>query len=184
MWRPSSSSGGALGGWSDGGCGGTTPVTFIPSPALFHARREGGWTGIGGIRKAGVADALTVSNGVCGIIAIYLLITQAPDITYGSALILLGFVFDGADGWAARRFGTKHEYGRHLDSVSDAITFCAAPAVMVAVVFTGGFDGDAFDANRRRMNRRPRPRRYLSDCGAFLRTAMVQLCHRYCASRR
>ena len=88
---------------------------------------------------------LTASNGLCGVLAIYLLIAQAPDITYGSALILLGFVFDGADGWAARRFGTKHGYGRHLDSVSDAITFCAAPAVMVAVVFTGGFDGDAFD---------------------------------------
>ncbi len=87
-----------------------------------------------------------MSNGICGLLAIYLLVTQAPDITWGSALILLGFVFDGADGWAARRFGTKHDFGRHLDSISDAITFCAAPAVMVAVVFTGAYDGAAFDA--------------------------------------
>ena len=87
-----------------------------------------------------------MSNGICGLIAIYLFITQAPDITWGSALILLGFVFDGADGWAARRFGTKHDLGRHLDSISDAITFCAAPAVMVAVVFTGALDSAAFDA--------------------------------------
>lgn len=83
---------------------------------------------------------------MCGLIAIYLLMVQAPDITYGSALVLLGFVFDGADGWVARRLGTKHDYGRYLDSVSDAITFCVAPAVMVAVVFNGGFDGAAFDA--------------------------------------
>jgi len=64
----------------------------------------------------------------------------------GTTLILLGFVFDGADGWAARRFGTKHDMGRHLDSISDAITFCAAPAVLVAVVFTDALDSAAFDA--------------------------------------
>ena len=120
--------------------------TFIPSPVLRPAKREGGCTGIGGIRKAGIADVLTVSNGICGLLAIYLFITQAPDITWGSVLILMGFVFDGADGWAARRFGTKHDFGRHLDSISDAITFCAAPAVMVAVVFTGTMDSAAFDA--------------------------------------
>ena len=98
------------------------------------------------MRKVGVADVLTISNGVSGLFAIYFLITQARDITLGSALILLGFVFDGADGWAARRFGTKHDLGRHLDSISDAITFCAAPAVMVFVVFTGSLDSVAFDA--------------------------------------
>ena len=61
--------------------------------------------------------------------------STSPDITLGSALILLGFVLDGADGWAARRWGTKHGYGRHLDSISDAFTFCAAPAVMMRVQF-------------------------------------------------
>jgi len=94
----------------------------------------------------GIADILTASNGICGLLAIYLFITQDPDITLGSTLILLGFVFDGADGWAARRFGTKHDLGRYLDSIADAITFCAAPAVMVAVVFTGALDSAAFDA--------------------------------------
>jgi CDP-diacylglycerol--serine O-phosphatidyltransferase len=89
---------------------------------------------------------LTISNGVSGLFAIYFLVTQGRDITLGSALILLGFVFDGADGWAARRFGTKHDMGRHLDSVSDAITFCAAPAVMVFVVFAGALEGAAFAA--------------------------------------
>ena len=96
---------------------------------------------LGGIGKLGVADALTIGNGLCGAAAIVLLAREgrlhplSPDITLGSALIVLGLVLDGADGWAARRFGTKHDFGRHLDSVSDAITFCAAPAVMVGVVF-------------------------------------------------
>ncbi len=100
---------------------------------------------IGGLRKVGVADVLTISNGACGVLAIFFLLTQGRDITLGSALILLGFVLDGADGWAARRWGTKHDMGRHLDSISDAITFCAAPAVMVWVVFRGDLDKVTFD---------------------------------------
>jgi phosphatidylserine synthase len=95
-----------------------------------------------GLRKAGIADVLTVSNGACGLSGIGLLLTQGRDITLGSALVLLGFVLDGADGWAARRFGTKHDKGRYLDSISDAITFCAAPAVMTYVVFLGALEGE------------------------------------------
>lgn len=96
---------------------------------------------LSGLRKVGVADLLTVSNGACGLLAIGFLLTEGRDITLGTALVLLGFVLDGADGWAARRFGTKHEMGRHLDSISDAITFCAAPAVMTSVVFLGAMEG-------------------------------------------
>jgi phosphatidylserine synthase len=78
-----------------------------------------------------------MANGLCGLLAIFFFATHGTDITLGSAMILLGLVFDGADGWAARRFGTKHDFGRDLDSISDAITFCAAPAAMVLVTFTG-----------------------------------------------
>ncbi len=106
---------------------------------------------LSGLGKAGVADVLTASNGACGVAAIGLLLTQGRDITLGSALVLLGFVFDGADGWAARRFGTKHDFGRHLDSVSDAITFCAAPAVMACVVFLGALEGQGTSASASRV---------------------------------
>jgi len=95
---------------------------------------------LGALGKVGIADVLTMSNGACGLLAIYLLLTQDRDITLGSALVLLGFVFDGADGWAARRWGTEHDLGRQLDSASDAITFCAAPAVMAFVVFHVGVE--------------------------------------------
>jgi CDP-diacylglycerol--serine O-phosphatidyltransferase len=101
---------------------------------------------LSGLRKAGVADVLTASNGACGLLAMGLLLTQGRDITLGSALVLLGFVLDGADGWAARRFGTKHDKGRYLDSISDAITFCAAPAVMACVVFLGAVEGQGVSA--------------------------------------
>jgi phosphatidylserine synthase len=65
----------------------------------------------------------------------------APDVTIGSGFILFGMLFDGADGWAARKFGTKHDYGRYLDSYSDSITFCLAPAVMAFVIFADLEDG-------------------------------------------
>ena len=67
--------------------------------------------------------------------------TTGPDITLGTGLIFLGLVFDGMDGAAARRFGTKHDFGRHLDSISDSITFCLAPSVLVAAVFYVPLDG-------------------------------------------
>jgi CDP-diacylglycerol--serine O-phosphatidyltransferase len=69
------------------------------------------------------------------------MIMFAPDITIGSGFILFGMIFDGADGWAARKFGTNHDYGRYLDSYSDSITFCLAPAVMTFVIFSEPGEG-------------------------------------------
>ncbi len=93
------------------------------------------------LRLVSVADVLTLGNGICGILAIITMIMYAPDVTIGSGFILFGMIFDGADGWAARRFGTKHDYGRYLDSYSDSITFCLAPAVMAFVIFSDLEDG-------------------------------------------
>lgn len=93
------------------------------------------------LRLVSVADVLTLGNGLCGALAILAFIIYAPDATIGSGLILFGMLFDGADGWAARKFGTKHDYGRYLDSYSDSITFCLAPAVMAFVIFADLEDG-------------------------------------------
>lgn len=87
------------------------------------------------LRLISVADILTISNGICGILAIISFIVFYPNITIGTGLIFLGLVFDGMDGAAARKFGTKHDFGRHLDSISDSFTFCIAPGVLVLAVF-------------------------------------------------
>ncbi len=86
-----------------------------------------------GLKKISVADVATIMNGICGLLALVFLYLHAPDITWASGLILLGLVFDGADGYLARRFGTKHDLGRYLDSLSDSITFGAAPSLLVFV---------------------------------------------------
>lgn len=87
------------------------------------------------IRLISIADYLTISNGICGFLAIIAFIRFYPDITLGTGLIFLGLVFDGLDGAAARKFGTKHDFGRHLDSISDSFTFCFAPTALIFAVF-------------------------------------------------
>lgn len=92
------------------------------------------------MRKFSVADAFTTIGAISGIIAIYFLLTMGGDITIGTSFIILALIMDGCDGAAARKFGTKHDMGRHLDSIADAISFCLAPGVLVMVVFfTGTF---------------------------------------------
>jgi CDP-diacylglycerol--serine O-phosphatidyltransferase len=96
------------------------------------------------LKLISIADILTICNGICGFIAVICFIKYYPVITIGTGFILLGLVFDGLDGAAARKFGTKHDYGRHLDSISDAFTFVLAPAVLVLVVFYKPENDNAF----------------------------------------
>jgi len=93
---------------------------------------------LSGIKKFSVADAFTIMGAISGCLAIYFLLTRNGDITVGTSFIILALIMDGCDGAAARKFGTKHDYGRHLDSVADAISFCLAPGVLVYTVFFKG----------------------------------------------
>lgn len=46
-------------------------------------------------------------------------------------LLVLSILLDMADGRVARRFNATSELGQQLDSFSDAISFCAAPAFLI-----------------------------------------------------
>jgi phosphatidylserine synthase len=87
------------------------------------------------IKKISIADLITLANALCGALAIALLLNLNSDITIPSTLILIALVCDGADGMAARYFGSPHPHGKTLDSIADAISFCVAPAVLVLVVY-------------------------------------------------
>jgi CDP-diacylglycerol--serine O-phosphatidyltransferase len=93
------------------------------------------------LKLISIADMLTTGNAACGILAIIFLYTYKPDITIGSSLIIIGMIFDGLDGLAARKFGTSHDYGKYLDSVADAITFGLAPAYLFFIIFSGSGSG-------------------------------------------
>ncbi len=79
--------------------------------------------------KISAADVVTLMNGLSGLLAITYILDG--EMMIASCLIVLAIVFDGLDGVVARRFGSSHEFGRFLDSISDSISFCFAPALLV-----------------------------------------------------
>ncbi len=80
---------------------------------------------------------LTLGNGVCGLAAIAVAMSDNLDwsgeqkLLVAGILIFVGMLFDALDGSAARMTGQESEFGAQLDSNCDVITFGAAPAVIV-----------------------------------------------------
>lgn len=79
--------------------------------------------------KFQIADSITIANVFVGILAVMYILDGACRIA--SALILIAILLDGIDGKVARAQRKKHEFGRYIDSVSDSISFCLAPAVLL-----------------------------------------------------
>jgi CDP-diacylglycerol--serine O-phosphatidyltransferase len=93
----------------------------------------------GWVRKVSIADVITIVNAMVGFVAITYVIDRKW--IEASSLVIAGVVLDGLDGFAARRWGSKHDRGRYLDSFSDTITFCIAPALLVYGMFYDGTGG-------------------------------------------
>ena len=81
------------------------------------------------LSRIGAADLLTLANGFLGTLAITYVLDGEHVIA--SLLILLAVVMDGLDGIVARNYGSPHEFGRFLDSISDAVSFCLAPGLII-----------------------------------------------------
>jgi CDP-diacylglycerol--serine O-phosphatidyltransferase len=96
----------------------------------------------GWVRRVSIADVITMVNAMVGFVAITYVIDRKW--LEASSLIMAGVVLDGLDGFAARRFGSKHDRGRYLDSFSDTISFCIAPALLVYGLFYDGARGSAW----------------------------------------
>jgi CDP-diacylglycerol--serine O-phosphatidyltransferase len=102
---------------------------------------------------------VTLGNAVCGVAAIGVML-KAPHLDVSAAdpgkalaavttagfLILLAMVFDALDGRVARFTRSTSDFGGQLDSLSDAISFGAAPALLAYRVFvdTISFDNPVF----------------------------------------
>jgi len=52
------------------------------------------------------------------------------NLEYTTGALVLAFVFDALDGWAARKLGVEGELGVQLDSLADVITFGVVPGFM------------------------------------------------------
>lgn len=72
-----------------------------------------------------IPSILTLANLVCGFVAI-----QMGDYYISSLLILVSFVFDVFDGYAARILSVESDMGKQLDSLADIVSFGVAPAYL------------------------------------------------------
>ncbi len=81
------------------------------------------------LSKITSADLLTLVNGLLGMMAITYILDGNH--VFAVMLILMAVIVDGMDGIAARKFRKKHDFGRFLDSISDAVSFCLAPGILI-----------------------------------------------------
>jgi CDP-diacylglycerol--serine O-phosphatidyltransferase len=102
------------------------------------------------MRGIAVLPALvTLGNAVCGFISMAIVAKAPPANTEGGTvmfliagyLIFLAMVFDALDGRVARFARATSDFGGQLDSLSDAISFGAAPALLAYRIF---FDATPF----------------------------------------
>jgi CDP-diacylglycerol--serine O-phosphatidyltransferase len=77
-----------------------------------------------------IPNIITLSNAVCGLLAIFL---GNPII--GSFLIIAAMLLDVFDGLAARKLGVDSDLGQELDSLADLISFGVAPAFLFYQLF-------------------------------------------------
>jgi CDP-diacylglycerol---serine O-phosphatidyltransferase len=87
------------------------------------------------IREFHLADWFTLGNAICGIGAIFsmmsfLQINDTRHIFFACGLVLAALVFDVLDGRIARWRQKSSAMGRELDSLADVISFGVAPAVI------------------------------------------------------
>jgi CDP-diacylglycerol--serine O-phosphatidyltransferase len=87
------------------------------------------------IREFHLADWFTLGNAVCGVGALFSMMTflqtgEILHIYFACGLIPLALVFDVLDGRIARWRAQSSAMGRELDSLADVISFGVAPALI------------------------------------------------------
>lgn len=99
-------------------------------------------------RMMGIADYITLANGLLGAVAILMLTLAVEGLSdpFGGGMndtyiwaavlcIILSVIGDVIDGPIARRYSKVRILGGSLDIMSDCLAFCVAPALMMFVMF-------------------------------------------------
>lgn len=79
--------------------------------------------------KAIIANTVTSLNVFCGFLS--LLYASQHDFQMAAVYIIVAAIFDAFDGIVARLLGTSSRFGVELDSLSDVVSFGAAPAFLI-----------------------------------------------------
>jgi CDP-diacylglycerol---serine O-phosphatidyltransferase len=75
-----------------------------------------------------LADFFTLANFICGLLSI--ICVMRHDFRTASFLMIGAVIMDFLDGRVARLSGSSNEFGKQLDSLSDAVSFGVAPAIL------------------------------------------------------
>jgi phosphatidylserine synthase len=100
-------------------------------------------------RMMGLADFITIANGLLGVMAIVFVLLAVEDMEkpyYEGGLltdyiwaamlcVMLSALGDIIDGPIARKYSKRQLLGGSLDIMSDCISFCVAPALMIFAMF-------------------------------------------------
>lgn len=78
-----------------------------------------------------LSDVVSLLNMLSGFTSIILSINGYLE--YAAILMFFSLLFDSVDGWVARKINRNDQYsfGKNIDSLSDVISFGAAPAVLL-----------------------------------------------------
>lgn len=81
-----------------------------------------------------ISDGISLMNMLCGFISILLAINHNFELS--AILMIIAIMFDSVDGWVARKINRndKLKFGQNIDSLSDTISFGAAPAVFLYTI--------------------------------------------------
>lgn len=81
-----------------------------------------------------ISDGISLMNMLCGFISILLAINHNFELS--AILMIIAIMFDSVDGRVARKINRndKLKFGQNIDSLSDAISFGAAPAVFLYTI--------------------------------------------------
>jgi CDP-diacylglycerol--serine O-phosphatidyltransferase len=127
------------------------------------------------LKLISVADIFTTINALLGLGSIIATIYDLYVLAIN--LILLGVIIDGVDGVFARRFSKKWYLGDYLDLMSDTVTFCLAPAVLMFKVYFDPADLSNWTAHLLDYNKAPLL--IPTACGAIVVTGILRLA-RFC----
>ena len=96
------------------------------------------------IREFHLADWFTLANAICGMGALFAMMSYIQQnsirhIYFACGLVLAALVFDVIDGRVARWRQKTSAMGRELDSLADVISFGVAPAIIAFGCGMSGF---------------------------------------------
>jgi CDP-diacylglycerol--serine O-phosphatidyltransferase len=87
-----------------------------------------------------LVNACTLSSLMLGLSAIFIAVNQG-DVRIAASLLIACVIFDGLDGFLARRLGVASPFGAQMDSLADMCSFGLAAPVVVYAWLNGSAPG-------------------------------------------